>query len=102
MGLHGRQVNDVGTGEALRYLDSLGENIVQRQHLGLRLVVDPAVGRSVEVHRRQSDPVLCGLVLVVFLALVGVHDDSAVVGRHQVPVPHRLQRVGHALDLPRR
>ena len=84
MGFHCRQMDDIRSWKGLGYLDALGEDVVQHQHLSLGFVVDPIIGRRVQMYVGQADFSLGRFVLVLELALIGVHDHGPVVGGHQV------------------
>ena len=70
MGLDGRQVDDVLADEDLGYLEAVGEDFVQDQHLALGLVVDPDGVLIGEVEALEAVPVEDGLVLVLDFALM--------------------------------
>ena len=93
-------MDDVRPRKCLGYLYALGEYVIQHQHLSLGFVVDPVVGRRVQVDVGQANFLLGGFVLVLELSLVGINYHRPVVGSDQVLVSPRLQSLGHALDLP--
>ena len=86
VGLHGGELDYVLPDEGLGDLDSVGEDVVEGEHLGLGPVLDPADGVFLKVH--VGEVVLVGddLLLVANLAFPGVDDHGAVVRGDEVGV----------------
>jgi hypothetical protein len=79
MGLHGGELNHVFAQEKFGYENTLGIDLVQDQHLSLRLVVNPFRIGIVEVDHRKVVFPLNGPVTVVSLPHSIVHHHCFVM-----------------------
>ena len=95
-----RQVDDVLADERLRDLDAIGEDLVEDEHLALRLVVDPDGVFIRQVDALEAVAVEDDLVLVLDLALVGIDDDGAVLDGHDLVIAVAKEGADYPFELP--
>ena len=97
------QMNDVFTDEKIRYLNALGKDIVQRQHLGLGRIRNPLHIAVAEVIKDRDIVFLeDGDVVIEVLAFEGVGDDGLVLHANQILIAALLQSLDGAFQLPGR
>ncbi|MBN9494891.1 hypothetical protein J0H33_16325 [bacterium] len=100
VGLEGGHVDDVCAEERLGHLDTIGEDLIEDEHLAFGGVRHPARAAILEVETVKAVAAQDAVVFIALFSFVGINNDGAVLDGLEAIVAGASEGLDHAVELP--